>query len=121
MPPVPVVDATLWDHTAVILLACFRVLFDILGVTAAFTLPPSEFEPAQGQTLEVSAGGRCEQDTPVRNPRVFPSSKPCGVRIHKVLEFFRSGKAGNLVLAFRYATCMVGIHTARTTAIRCTR
>ena len=119
MDPVPVGDATPWDHTAVIPLACLRVLFDIFGVTAAFTLPPSE--PAQGQTLELSAGGRCEQDTPVLRLRVFPSSKPCGVRIHKVLEFFRNGKAGNLVPAFRYATCMVGIHTARTAVIRCTR
>ena len=55
MDPVPVGDATPWDHTAVIPLACDRVVFDISGVTAAFALPPSE--PAQGQTLEVSAGG----------------------------------------------------------------
>ena len=97
MDPVPVGDATPWHHTAVIPLA-FRVLFDISGVTAAFTLPPSE--PAQGQTLEVSAGGRCEQDTPVLRPRVFPSSKPFGVRIHIVLQFFLSGEASNLVPAF---------------------
>ena len=119
MDPVPVGDATPWDHTAVIPLACFRVLFDISGVTAAFTLPPSE--PAQGQTLEVSAGGRCEQDTPVLCPRVFASSKPFGVRIHIGLQCFLSLEGANVVPGFGYATCMVGIHTARTSAIRCTR
>ena len=118
MEPVPVEDATGRLHTAVVPLA-FRVPFGILGDTAAFTLPPSV--PAQGQTLEVSAGGRCEQDTPVLRPRVFPSSKPFGVRIHIVLQFFLSAEAGNLVPAFGYATCMVGIRTARTSAIRCTR
>ena len=67
-------------------------------IEPAFTLPPSE--PAQGRTLEVSACGRCEQDTPVLRLGVFPSSKPYGLRIRKVLEVFRSGKAGNLVPAF---------------------
>ena len=76
--PFPVNDATLRGHLIIILFACGRVHFGIVGVTTAFTLPA--YIPTQGQTLEVSRGRRCREDTPVFGFPVFARCKPLGVR-----------------------------------------
>ena len=71
MPPIPVEDATLWLHTAIILLAC-TVLFGISRVTAAFTLPRSGSVITAGSVL---VGDKSKTNPfvdllsfPVRNP-----------------------------------------------------